>query len=203
MSLKNKLITLTGAASGIGLATARILARRGALLSLADYNSQTLKAAHEELSSLSTPKNVISTSLDIRSSSAVNNWIRSTKQHFGRTIDGCANIAGFHPVWTPKNVEDITDEEFDQVIAINTTGLFRCLRAQLSAGILSSPASIVNVGSVSGLIGFSGDAAYVASKHAAHGLTKCAAKEAGPRGIRVNVVAPGQSEFPFSTLSVA
>jgi NAD(P)-dependent dehydrogenase (short-subunit alcohol dehydrogenase family) len=202
MSLKNKLITLTGAASGIGLATAQILARRGALLSLADYNSQTLKAAHEELSSLSSPKNIISTSLDIRSSSAVNSWIRDTKQHFSRTIDGCANIAGFHPVWTPKNVEDITDEEFDQVIAINTTGLFRCLRAQLSAGILSSPASIVNVGSVSGLIGFSGDAAYVASKHAAHGLTKCVAKEAGPRGVRVNVVAPGQSEFPFSTLSV-
>jgi NAD(P)-dependent dehydrogenase (short-subunit alcohol dehydrogenase family) len=202
MSLRNKLITLTGAASGIGLATARILARRGALLSLADYNSQALKSAHEELSSLSSAEKVISTSLDIRSSSAVNSWIRDTKQHFGRPIDGCANVAGFHPVWTPKNVEDITDDEFDQVIAINTTGLFRCLRAQLSPGILSSPASIVNVGSVSGLIGFSGDAAYVASKHAAHGLTKCAAKEAGPRGVRVNVVAPGQSEFPLSTLDV-
>ncbi|KAF2705043.1 3-oxoacyl-reductase [Pleomassaria siparia CBS 279.74] len=197
MSLKNKLITLTGSASGIGLSTARILARRGALLSLADYNKKNLETAHAELVSLSSSDKILSTSLDIRSSSAVNSWVSKTKKQFGQTIDGCANIAGFHPTWTPKNVESITDDEFDQVMTINTTGLFRCLRAQLAPGILSNPSSIVNVGSVSGLIGFAGDAAYVASKHAVHGISKCAAKEAGPRGIRVNVVAPGQTDTPM------
>lgn len=91
----------------------------------------------------------------------------------------------------------MSDEEIEEVLNINALGLFKCLRAQLAPGILSTPSSIVNVGSVSGLIGFAGDAAYVASKHAAHGLTKCAAKEAGPRGIRVNVVAPGQTDTPM------
>jgi NAD(P)-dependent dehydrogenase (short-subunit alcohol dehydrogenase family) len=198
LSLANKLITITGAASGIGLSTARILARRGALLSLADYNRTKLSQAQEELTSLSpNPKNVYSTALDIRSTSAVNDWISVTRKHFGRSIDGCANIAGFHPLWTPKNVEEVTDEEFEEVIQINTIGLFKCLRAQLALGTLSSPASIVNVGSVSGLIGFAGDSAYVASKHAAHGLTKCVSKEAGKRGIRVNAVAPGQTDTPM------
>lgn len=197
-SLANKLITITGAASGIGLSTARILARRGAILSLADYNKSKLSQAHEELASLSSsPKNIHSASLDIRDTSSVNDWISYTRKHFDRTIDGCANIAGFHPLWTPKPVEEISDAEFDQVIQINMTGLFKCLRAQLAPGILSSPSSIVNVGSVAGLIGFAGDSPYVAAKHAAHGLTKCVSKEAGKRGVRVNAVAPGQTNTPM------
>jgi len=197
-SLADKLITITGAASGIGLSTARILARRGALLSLADYNHTKLSQAQKELALLSSsPKNIYSTPLDIRNTSAVNNWIFDTQKFFGRPIDGCANIAGFHPLWTPKNVQQVTDEEFEEVIQINTIGLFKCLRAQLAPGVLSSPASIVNVGWVSGLIGFAGDSAYVASKHAAHGLTKCVSKEAGNRGIRVNAVAPGQTNTPM------
>ncbi|KAF2438828.1 NAD(P)-binding protein, partial [Karstenula rhodostoma CBS 690.94] len=153
-SLANKLITVTGAASGIGLSTARVLARRGALLSLADYNRASLSKAHAELASLSSPKNIISTPLDIRSTASVRDWISSTRKHFSRPINGCANIAGFHPLWAPKNIEDITDEEFDEIIQINTIGLFKCLRAQLAPGTLSSPSSIVNVGSESGLIGF-------------------------------------------------
>ncbi|KAL1613185.1 hypothetical protein SLS60_001417 [Paraconiothyrium brasiliense] len=196
-SLANKLITITGAASGIGLSTARILARRGALLSLADYNKANLSKAHEELASLSNPKNIISTPVDIRNSVSVNDWISTTRKQFNRTIDGCANVAGFHPLWAPKNIEDITDEEFEETIQINTVGLFKCLRAQLAPDTLSSPSSIVNVGSVSGLIGFAGDSAYVASKHAAHGLTKSVSKEAGKRGIRVNAVAPGQTNTPM------
>lgn len=196
-NLTNKLITITGAASGIGLSTARILARRGALLSLADSNASNLSLAHKELASLSSPKNILSTPLDIRSTASVNGWISATLKHFALPISGCANVAGFHPLWTPKNTEDITDAEFDEVLSINTTGLFRCLRAQLAPGVLAQPASIVNVGSVSGLIGFAGDAAYVASKHAAHGLTKCASKEAGHRGVRVNAVAPGQTNTPM------
>jgi NAD(P)-dependent dehydrogenase (short-subunit alcohol dehydrogenase family) len=197
-SLSNKLITITGAASGIGLSTARKLAQRGALFSITDNNHAKLAEAHQELASICTdPKNIYSTTLDIRNTSAVNDWISDTKKHFGRTIDGCANVAGMHPLWTPKNVEEITDEEFEEVMQVNAFGLFKCMRAQLAPGILSSPASIVNVGSVSGLVGFPGDSAYVASKHAAHGLTKSASKEAGKRGIRVNAVAPGQTDTPL------
>ncbi|KAF2241660.1 NAD(P)-binding protein [Trematosphaeria pertusa] len=197
-SLANKLITVTGAASGIGLSTARLLARRGALLSLADYNKSKLSQAHEELVSVSSSQKILSTTLDIRNTQSVNDWIASTTQHFSRPLDGCANIAGFHPLWSPKSVEEVTDEEFEECININTLGLFKCLRAQLAPGIISpNGGGIVNVGSVSGLIGFAGDSAYVASKHAAHGLTKCASKEAGKRGIRVNAVAPGQTNTPM------
>ena len=213
MSLANKLITITGAASGIGLSTARLLAKRGAILSLADYNKAKLQSAHDELSSLSqSRKNILSTPLDIRSTHDVNSWITNTVSHFGRSIDGCANIAGFHPLWAPKPVQDVTDDEFEQCIQINTIGLFKCLRAQLSTSpssstpsipILSTPSSIVNVGSVSGLIGFAGDSAYVSSKHAAHGLTKCASKEAGGRGVRINAVAPGQTNTPMVQAMVA
>lgn len=198
MSLANKLITVTGAASGIGLSTARLLARRGAILSLADYNKTKLSHAHEELSSLSSPKNVFSRNLDVRSTASVNDWISGTTAHFKRPLDGAANIAGFHPLWTPKNIQDVTDEEFEEVMNINSTGVFKCLRAQLKEGIFnSSGGSIVNVGSVSGLVGFVGDTPYVASKHAVHGLTKCVSKEAGSRGIRVNAIAPGQTNTPM------
>jgi NAD(P)-dependent dehydrogenase (short-subunit alcohol dehydrogenase family) len=196
-TLANKVITITGAASGIGLSTARALARRGTLLSLADYNEDNLSKSHEELASLSDPKHIFSKHLDIRNTSAVNDWIDETKKHFGRTIDGCANIAGVHPAWIPKNIEDISDEEFDQVLQTNTVGLFKCLRAQLAPDVLSSPASIVNVGSAAGLVGYPGDSAYVASKHAVHGLTKSVSKESGKRGIRVNAVAPGMVNTPM------
>ena len=103
-SLQNKLITLTGAASGIGLATARLLLRRGALLSIADYNADNLDKAVAELSKLTSSSNILSTHLDIRDTTAVNNWINNTVSHFGRPIDGCANVAGFHPLWSPKNL---------------------------------------------------------------------------------------------------
>ncbi|KAF2187130.1 3-oxoacyl-reductase [Zopfia rhizophila CBS 207.26] len=198
MSLTNKLITLTGAASGIGLSTARLLARRGALIALADYDKPNLEAAYKELSSLTKSSNLSSTTLDIRSTSSVNNWIENTTKHFKRPIDGCANIAGFHPLWTPKNVQDISDEEFEEVLSINTTGLFKCVRAQLKEGVFNPfGGSIVNVGSVSGLIGFAGDSPYVASKHATHGLTKSISKETGARNIRINAVAPGQTNTPM------
>jgi NAD(P)-dependent dehydrogenase (short-subunit alcohol dehydrogenase family) len=140
-SLSNKLITITGAASGIGLSTARKLAQRGALLSIADNNHTKLVEAQQELASISSdPKNIYSTTLDIRNTSAVTDWISETKKHFGRTVDGCANVAGMHPLWTPKNVEEITDEEFEEVMQVNAFGLFKCMRAQLAPDILSSPA---------------------------------------------------------------
>ncbi|PSN59653.1 NAD(P)-binding protein [Corynespora cassiicola Philippines] len=194
----NKLITVTGAASGIGLSTARLLAARGALLSIADYNAEKLAETYASLIAITAPENVLSTALDIRSTADVNAWIAKTVEHFGRPLDGCANVAGFHPLWAPLPFHEISDEDFDEVMAINSTGLFKCLRAQLKPGVFpEAGGAIVNVGSVSGLIGFPFDAAYVASKHAAHGLTKAASKEAGKMRIRVNCVAPGQTNTPM------
>ncbi|KAH7123995.1 3-oxoacyl-reductase [Dendryphion nanum] len=196
--LSSKLITLTGAASGIGLSTALLLAQNGAFLSIADYNGPSLERAYATLCTITSAANILSTHLDIRDTSAVDNWISNTISHFGRPIDGCANVAGFHPTWAPKGTEEVSDEEFEEVMAINSTGLFKCLRAQIRPGVLNpEAASIVNVGSVSGLVGFAYDSAYVASKHAAHGLTKAVSKEVGGRNVRVNAVAPGTTDTPM------
>lgn len=128
------------------------------------------------------------TVLNITLNADVDNWINSTVQHFGQ-LDGAANIAGV----TTKEpryplLEDVSNEEWEFVMGINTTGLFYLLRAQVRAMKLG--ASIVNASSGTGLIGRPGMSAYSASKHAVIGLTKSVAKEYGPKGIRVNAVAP-------------
>jgi NAD(P)-dependent dehydrogenase (short-subunit alcohol dehydrogenase family) len=109
-------------------------------------------------------------------------------KHFGR-LDGAANIAG---VTTKEakypHLTEISNEEWEFVMGINSTGMFYLLRAQLR--VMKEGASIVNASSGTGLVGRPGMAAYSASKHAVIGLTKTVAKEYGPKGIRINAVAP-------------
>ncbi|KAF2807018.1 oxidoreductase [Mytilinidion resinicola] len=201
LPFKDKVIALTGGASGIGLSATRLLLSRGATVSIADNNPTALAAAKESLLSLcSSPSQLLTTQLDVRSTPAVNAWIADTVAKLG-PLDGAANIAGFHPLWGGDGtvtVAEMKDEDWDMIMEINSTGVMRCLRAQLGkAGGMREGGSIVNVGSVAGLIGFAGNSAYVASKHAVHGITKSAAKEVGPRGIRVNAIAPGTINTPM------
>jgi NAD(P)-dependent dehydrogenase (short-subunit alcohol dehydrogenase family) len=110
------------------------------------------------------------------------------RQALGK-LDGAANIAGVegkHGVFT--NFIDMKNEEWDYIISINLTGLMYCLRAELR--VMEKGASIVNAASIAGLMGRPGIGAYSVSKHGVVGLTKTAAKEVGPQGIRVNAVAP-------------
>ena len=198
MSFSNKLFAITGAASGMGRATAHLLASRGALLSISDFNEAGLAAVHEELEAVVSSKDsIFSIVVDVRSTASVNDWITSTTTHFARPLDGAANIAGIYP-GTITSIRDVSDAEFDAVMATNTTGVFRCLRAQLQANIMANPGSIVNVGSAAGLVGYSGTHAYTASKHAVHGLTKSVSKEVGELGVRVNAVAPGYVLTPMT-----
>lgn len=128
------------------------------------------------------------TALNVTSNIEVDDWIAATVKHFGR-LDGAANIAGV-TTKEPKYpfLTEVSNEEWDYVIGINTTGLFYLLRAQLR--VMKDGASVVNASSGTGLVGRPGMAAYSASKHAVIGLTKSAAKEYGPKGIRINAVAP-------------
>lgn len=105
-----------------------------------------------------------------------------------------AGIVGRSIGTPPGAVRNVADDEFDGVMRINVRGTLNCIRAQLnhikSGENGRGGGSIVNAASVAGIMGFTDNAAYVASKHAVIGISKCAAKEEGPRGIRVNCVAP-------------
>ncbi|OCT48467.1 Chanoclavine-I dehydrogenase [Cladophialophora carrionii] len=187
--LQDKVIAITGAASGIGAATARLAAARGASgLALSDINEQALTKVVDELKAKGTK--VTGTRLDVSDSAQVDAWIAATVKEFGR-LDGAANIAGVEGPPGGKvfqNLVDISNEHWDYIMRINLTGVFYCLRAQLR--VMERGASVLNVASLAGVMGRPGIGAYSTSKHGVVGLSRTAAKEVGERGIRVNALAP-------------
>ncbi|KAL2203360.1 3-oxoacyl-reductase [Sarocladium strictum] len=172
--MDGKVIALTGAASGIGLSTARLLASQGALLSLADNNSEVLGKAIARI---------------------VEAWFASTVERYGR-LDGCADIAGVTGrCQGTQRVWEVTDDEYDFIMDVTVRGTLNCLRAQIPH--LREGAAIANASSICGLIGLPLCGVYAASKHAVSGMTKAAAKELGPMKIRVNCFNPGFIETPM------
>lgn len=190
-SLAGRVITVTGAASGLGLATARSLYARGAIVAISDLRRDALDNAVSQIT-VSDPASrkarIMTSTVDVRRSDEVNDWIESTMKSLGR-IDGAANIAGvLGKSFGVGDVTQIDDAEFDFITSVNLKGLFNCMRAQLR--VLKSGGSIVNASSATGLEGHPMNAVYSATKHAVIGLSKSAAGEFGSKGIRVNVVAP-------------
>ncbi|OAL32911.1 hypothetical protein AYO20_07702 [Fonsecaea nubica] len=183
-SLTGKKIVVTGAASGIGLATAQLLAKRGAVLSISDINQQGLDTALKSLEGTGH----FGTVLDVRDCAAVNAWIDDSFKRLGG-LDGAANIAGVEHEGG-RYLADARDEDWDIVMGINCAGVFYCMRAELRK-MLNVGGSIVSISSVGGLIGLAETSIYNASKHAVIGLTRTAAREYGSHNIRVNTVAPG------------
>jgi NAD(P)-dependent dehydrogenase (short-subunit alcohol dehydrogenase family) len=187
--ITNKVIAITGAASGIGLETAKLLASQGAKLSICDVNEVALQEKAAEISALSSsPTNILSTVVDVRLPASVDAWIAATVSTFGK-LDGAVNLAGVIPkVINIERVEDLNDEDWNFVIDVNLHGVMHCMRAQLRE--MNVGGSVVNAASICGLIGFPKNAAYTAAKHAVIGLSRSAAKEVGDREIRVNCIAP-------------
>jgi NAD(P)-dependent dehydrogenase (short-subunit alcohol dehydrogenase family) len=196
MSFEGKVVAITGAASGIALSLTNILAERGAKLALADVNEKGLNELAETLRGQKVE--VTTTVVDISQPAAVNDWIASTVKHYGQ-LHGAANIAGWGQAGF-TNLEDSDDANWEKTIAVNLSGTFYCLRAELKA--MTKGGSIVNVASLSGIRGRAGLGSYVAAKHGVVGLTKTAAREAGSKGVRVNVIAPYVSALSLQTLSV-
>jgi NAD(P)-dependent dehydrogenase (short-subunit alcohol dehydrogenase family) len=191
--MQGKVIALTGGASGIGLSASKILSSRGATVCIADVDPTALSSTEAHFSSQSVPFMI--TKVDVSKRSEVDTWIRSIVQKYGR-LDGAANCAGIigkhHGI---KTIAETEDEEWDKIMAVNLTGMFYCLRAELGAVV--NGGSIVNVASIQGVMGFAKHGAYVASKHGVIGLTRTAAKEVGARNIRVNALAPGAIQTPL------
>ncbi|OAA59187.1 short chain dehydrogenase/reductase family oxidoreductase [Niveomyces insectorum RCEF 264] len=203
-SFAGKVIAVTGAASGMGLATAQLLAARGASVSLADINETALAAAVASLPVDAAPgqKHMYSV-VDVRSPAAVDAWIAKTVEDLGtrgggsgRGLDGAVNMAGIIAPAAP--ITELSLADWDRTWAVNVSGVLHCLRAQLRA-ITSGGGgggSIVSAASTFGQMGAPGNAAYCASKAAVINLTRTAAKE-NPN-VRINCVAPGSVNTPMS-----
>ncbi|EXJ92465.1 hypothetical protein A1O3_01016 [Capronia epimyces CBS 606.96] len=192
-SLAGKVICITGGASGIGFELAKLVARRGAKVSLCDIQKEQLANAVTQLTS--TGADVFGSVVDVSSDEQVDGWIASTVDRFGQ-LDGAANFAAIENkrgVFT--QISGLTNQEWDSVLSVNLTGVMYCIRAQVKA--MKHGGSIVNASSIGGLRGREGMAPYCVAKHAVIGLTRTAARENGPNGIRVNAVAPGPIETPM------
>lgn len=177
----------------MGQTIAMFLSTRGATLALADQNGAGLSTTLEEIAKTSgKDQRHTTTLLDVRDTDAVSAWINDTVTKLGR-LDGAVNFAGVVPESSASSrlyIREAREDIWDLTVGVNAKGVWNCLRAELAS--MQKGASIVNASSNLGLIGAPGMAAYSASKHAVVGLTRCAAKEEGERGIRINCVCPGE-----------
>lgn len=191
-TLQGKSIIVTGAAGAIGGATARVLAREGARLLLVDLQAGGLAACERELKAAGAE--VAVRQADVSQGAQVKAFIDEAVARYGR-IDGLFNNAGIEG--HIANTWEYDEEEFDRVTRVNVNGVFLGMRHALPLMIAQGSGAIVNTASIGSERGLAGACTYNASKHAVVGLTRTAAAEAGPKGIRVNCVMPGVIDTPL------
>jgi NAD(P)-dependent dehydrogenase (short-subunit alcohol dehydrogenase family) len=186
----NGLVALvTGAGSGMGLATARAFAESGASVVLADFNEDAVKRAAAEL--VSAGHKAIAVRCDVSDDAQVEAMVERAVSAFGR-LDAAFNNAGVMAKIAPT--AESTRDEWDRVIGLHLRGVWSCMKHELRQMERQGSGAIVNNASVGAFRGNPGIPSYIASKHGVLGLTRTAALEVVKKGIRVNAVNPGLIE---------
>jgi 3-oxoacyl-[acyl-carrier protein] reductase len=188
--LRGKVCIVTGAAQGIGLATARRFLEEGATVALCDIRRENVDAAVEALQELG---NVEGHVVDVTERDQIDAMVDAVRARHG-AIDVLVNNAG---ITLDARLQKMDEDRFDRVIEVNLKGTFNCARAVVDTMVEQGRGVILNASSVVGIYGNFGQTNYAASKFGVIGFVKTWSRELGPKGIRCNAVAPGFIETPI------
>ena len=192
MRLQDKVCLITGAAQGIGLATALKFAREGAIVHVCDMRNDAIDAAVMQCRALGA--RAFGHRVDVTQRDAVDATVAAVKASGTGRIDVLVNNAG---ITKDARLQKMSLQQFDAVIDVNLRGVFHCAQAVVDAMVAQGAGVILNASSVVGIYGNFGQTNYAASKFGVIGFTKTWSRELGPKGIRVNAVAPGFVETPI------